>query len=1025
MKKLFTLAVIVLLAFSACEEPKENTVKLPKLTIRNESSFVLTDVMFSGIPFKAEGTNDLPPSTSSVQPLTSNDLNKAGYITFVRKDIGISCRTEAVSVGEKDLIFTFIDSTGVEEQGNSSNKKALSLINFLSQVTVERAGLRVAKNDNVDLGESLLNTMKQNDFTLKNTGVGKLLFDGTQPIRITNDADNVFTVVQPSSSEVAPNGSLSFRINFTPKDIKVYNAAVTIRSNDQNGDFSFLITAGGVPPKPAAEIHFSGSGISQNGTINAGDVLITQSKNITVTVKNTGTALLTIDTANISISGTDASVFTKLGDPGINISVGNSSTFDIKCEPLKEGENNATLRIPTNDDARSTIEVYLRVTGVKGASVLQLSQGTTVIQNNSFTPFDFGNVRVNETKTLAFNVTNKGNIPLILNGEPAVGSSNSVFTVTNQPPAGNRTLQPNATVQFILQYQPSIEAKQTSEITIMNNSDDGVFAFTVEGTGTVPRPLAKILYTGTEIHQDGIIDAGEVLLTQSKIISVIIRNDGNASMTVDNMNIDITGTDAQGFMKITIPASTILAGAQASFSIQCTPNRQGEHNATLTIPTNDISRNPVLVNLKMTGVQGAPILELSQDSTIITNNSITPFDMGRVLLDSSTSKTFTIKNTGNIALELTGTPFIESSSALFEIPAQPGVTVLNPSSTTTFAVRYTPTDEQTDTAYITILNNSGNMVFTLNLKATGYTPKPQITISQDDKTVSQYSEFDFGTFFINEPENLTFTITNSGEAPLTFVTVNNNRVNILDNTANAFSVVQQPSAAMIVAPGNTATFILRFNPTTEGLDYRANVQLETNSENNSVFSFWLKGQCERRVYKIGDTGPAGGIIFYDAGSVINGWRYLEAYTTDLTAQWGGSNYTVGTGLSIGDGKANTQKIVALLNQLGETLCAAQVCTSLNINGFKDWFLPSRDELNVMYNNRLILKMSASMYWSSSESSGNFASTAAWARNFSASSVSYTYVYSSTYAVMSIQGGASVSDSYKLRNNLNVRPIRSF
>ena len=594
----------------------------------------------------------------------------------------------------------------------------------------------------------------------------------------------------------------------------------------------------------------------------------------------------------------------------------------------------------------------------------------------------------------------------MLNGDPTVSSSNSIFTVTNQPPAGNRTLQPNTSVQFILQCQPVTEERKTSEITIMNNSEDGIFTFTVESTGTIPRPLAKIYNNAEEIHQDGIIDADEILITSSKTITITIKNDGDASMTVNTANIEITGTDAQSFTRTTTPAGTILEGNQSSFNIQCTPNKQGEHNATLTIPTNDISRNPVVINLKMTGVQGAPILEVSQGSTNIANNSHLPFDMGKVLLGNNTSATFTIKNTGNIPLELTGTPFIESSSALFVIPSQPSTTVINPGSVTTFAVRYTPTEENTDTAYITILNNSNHMVFTLNLKATGYTPKPQITISQGSLTVNQYSEFDFGTVDPSDDKNISFTITNSGEAPMTFVTVNNNRVNIKDNTANAFSLVQQPSAAMVVAPGNTATFILKFNPSTEGLDYRANVQIETNSENDSVFSFWLKGKCERRVYKIGDTGPAGGIIFYDAGSVINGWRYLEASLNDFTAQWSSStSVAVGnTGLSIGDGKANTQKIVTFLNGRGETGRAAQICANLEYNGFKDWFLPSRDELNQMYNQRVLLKLITTSgnnpyYWSSSE-------------------------YGNSYAYQLYSYSSSMNADYK-NNNSRVRPIRAF
>ncbi|GHU43467.1 hypothetical protein FACS1894190_14000 [Spirochaetia bacterium] len=39
------------------------------------------------------------------------------------------------------------------------------------------------------------------------------------------------------------------------------------------------------------------------------------------------------------------------------------------------------------------------------------------------------------------------------------------------------------------------------------------------------------------------------------------------------------------------------------------------------------------------------------------------------------------------------------------------------------------------------------------------------------------------------------------------------------------------------------------------------------------------------VYKVGDKGPAGGIVFYDMGFTMNGWRYLEAAPADIPGVW--------------------------------------------------------------------------------------------------------------------------------------------
>ena len=164
------------------------------------------------------------------------------------------------------------------------------------------------------------------------------------------------------------------------------------------------------------------------------------------------------------------------------------------------------------------------------------------------------------------------------------------------------------------------------------------------------------------------------------------------------------------------------------------------------------------------------------------------------------------------------------------------------------------------------------------------------------------------------------------------------------------------------------------------------------------------------VYTIGSTGPAGGIVFYDKGYYSEGWRYLEVAPTDLATgfPFGGATYNsgyqlVGTGFSIGSGKNNT---LLLVERIGEKTgsYAAKICYDYILNGYDDWFLPSRDELNLMYVNlhKAGLGGFASYYyWSSSEES--YYSNNAWRQNF----------------------GSGDQDNYGRNYNLRVRPVRAF
>ena len=126
---------------------------------------------------------------------------------------------------------------------------------------------------------------------------------------------------------------------------------------------------------------------------------------------------------------------------------------------------------------------------------------------------------------------------------------------------------------------------------------------------------------------------------------------------------------------------------------------------------------------------------------------------------------------------------------------------------------------------------------------------------------------------------------------------------------------------------------------------------------------------------IGDTGPAGGIIFYIAdgldsrplGFTVQGYsegsgetehlnfteyfaHYLEAATENMatTLSWASWEFRTldipGTGSVLGTGRRNT----ALILELDRTAPAALACINYRVTGyesFTDWFLPSSTELS--------------------------------------------------------------------------------
>jgi hypothetical protein len=164
-----------------------------------------------------------------------------------------------------------------------------------------------------------------------------------------------------------------------------------------------------------------------------------------------------------------------------------------------------------------------------------------------------------------------------------------------------------------------------------------------------------------------------------------------------------------------------------------------------------------------------------------------------------------------------------------------------------------------------------------------------------------------------------------------------------------------------------------------------------------------------RIYQIGDIGPAGGIVFYDKFSSAGGWRYLEAapQETEQELAWGHFTNLNGTRTEVGNGKQNTELIV----QAGKNLVtAARLCGDLEYGGYDDWFLPSRDELDLIYKNlktKGLGGFSGGTYWASSYKDGW--DSGPWRQGFSDGDRSFDSVWTGS-------GG---------RNAYRVRAIRAF
>ncbi len=194
------------------------------------------------------------------------------------------------------------------------------------------------------------------------------------------------------------------------------------------------------------------------------------------------------------------------------------------------------------------------------------------------------------------------------------------------------------------------------------------------------------------------------------------------------------------------------------------------------------------------------------------------------------------------------------------------------------------------------------------------------------------------------------------------------------NPTTANGVNTSFTAVMSVLSPNTVYYVRAYATNLAGTSYGNEISFNSGYVMGSTFG--------------------GGLVFYNDGAAHG----LVCAPTDQSsgAEWGCYGTAIGGTLTaINTGAANTNAIVLGCTTAG---IAARICDTLTSGGYTDWYLPAKDELNLMYVNlhtQSLGGFASNYYWSSSENAGN-ETTNAWTQSFSNGSQSNASKLSTNY-----------------------------
>ena len=431
-----------------------------------------------------------------------------------------------------------------------------------------------------------------------------------------------------------------------------------------------------------------------------------------------------------------------------SVTINNDGTFTYTPNADENGTDSFSYKVNDGNADSTEVTVTVNITpandpeiDVQGNSI-SISDGDNSPSTSDDT--DFGSVTVGSNITKTFTIKNTGNAALNLTDSPIVAVTGNGFSITTQPTSPVAATTGETT--FVVQFAPSSAGEVTGSISIANDdSDENPYDFAIKGTATAQAaPEIDVQGNSTSIS-DGDnspstsddTDFGSVTVGSNITKTFTIKNIGNAELTLtDSPIVSVTGN---GFSVTTQPTSPVAATTgETTFVVQFAPSSAGEVTGSISIANDDSDENPYDFAIKGTATElTVPEIDVQGNSISISDGDNNPSssndtDFGNVIVGSNITKTFTIKNTGNAALNLTDSPIVAVTGNGFSITTQPTSPVAATTGETTFVVQFAPSSAGEVTGSISIANDdSDENPYDFAIKGTATNPNTYITNGQD------------------------------------------------------------------------------------------------------------------------------------------------------------------------------------------------------------------------------------------------------------------------------------------------------
>jgi len=429
---------------------------------------------------------------------------------------------------------------------------------------------------------------------------------------------------------------------------------------------AILVGCQGFSSSKAATQVQSGTLLLGSASLDFGNVMVGNSKTLTVAASNNGTAPVTISGAAISTK------YFSLSGPSlpVTIAAGQNSTFSLVFTPNATGAFSATVSI-SSDATNGPASLSLSGTGVASGQL-----GINPTTKN------FGSVTVGGQSTQTVTLTNNSSSSVDISQASASGTGFKLSGITTP-----LTLDVSHSTTFSVVFAPQATGAATGDVTIKSNAPNPTLSMTLAGTG---------LAVGALGSNPTSLDFGSVQVGNNQTLAETVTNTGGSTVTISQVGVAGTGFSMNG---ITAPV-TLTAGQSASFSVTFRPQSASAASGSVNVTSN--ASNPTLtIPLSGTGTAApgqltATPAPLGVGNVVVGTSGTVSGSLNAsgasvtVTAASSNNSRFTV---GGLALPIT---IPAGQSAAFTVTFSPQVTG-GASATLTFTSNAQPSTT-TDTA---------------------------------------------------------------------------------------------------------------------------------------------------------------------------------------------------------------------------------------------------------------------------------------------------------------------------------------